>query len=73
MTERTKRILTEIAKKNGVTADEIERDIRTAIQTAMVSNDPSTQAIWKQISPDGSEPSIDVLMDYIIGRIIAGT
>lgn len=72
MTDRPQRILTEIARKNGVTAEEVACDIRTAIQTAMASNDPGVQAIWKQISPDGSEPSFDALMDYIIQRTIAG-
>lgn len=71
MTDRTKRIIQQIALKNGVTPEEVEADMRSAIRAGMSSNDPHTQAIWKQIAPNRIEPSIDTFLDYIILRIIS--
>lgn len=69
MTDRTKRIIQSIALKNGVTPKEIEADMRSAIRAGMSSDDPHTQAIWKQIAPSGIEPSIDAFLDYMINRV----
>lgn len=51
MTDRTKRIIKSIALKKGVTPEEVEADMRSAIRAGMSSDDPHVQAIWKQISP----------------------
>lgn len=70
MTDKTERIIHTIARKNGVTAEEVKADIRSAIRAGMSSNDPHAQAIWKQIAPNGIEPSIDAILDFMANRIV---
>lgn len=58
----TKKIIRQIAKSNGVTPQEVERDMKEAIRQAMASTDPQAQAFWKQIAPDGKEPDIGTFL-----------
>ena len=70
MTDRTRKIIQTIAQKNGVTPEEVETEMRSAIRAGMSSNDPQVQAVWKQIAPNGIEPSLDTFLDFMVNRII---
>ena len=70
MTDRTRKIIQTIAQNNNVAPEEVEKEIRSAIQAGMSSNDPNVQAVWKQISPNGIEPTIDAFLDYMVSRVI---
>ena len=37
--------------------------------TSSLSDDPQAQAIWKQIAPDGKEPSIETFLKFCVERI----
>ena len=52
-----------------MTAKEVENEIRSAIHEAMATNDPQAQALWKQIAPDGKEPSIDRFLEFCVDRL----
>lgn len=65
----TKKIIRQIAKKNGVTPQEVERDMKEAIRAGMASTDPTAQALWKQIAPDGKEPSIETFLKFCAGQV----
>ena len=66
----TQEIIKKIAKENGVTPKQIKKDMKEAIQIGMSSQDPVAQAFWKQIAPDGKEPSIDTFLKYCANRIV---
>ncbi len=59
------KIIRQVAKQNGVTPAEVERDIKEAIRIGMASSDPLVQARWKIISPSGAEPSVDEFLTYV--------
>lgn len=65
----TKKIIRQIAKANGVTSQQVEADMREAIRVGMSSIEPEAQAFWKQIAPDGKEPSIDVFLKACVNRV----
>lgn len=65
----TKEIMEQIAHDNHMTPEAVEAEIRNAIRTAMVSSDPHAQALWKQIAPDGKEPSIDTFLRFCVDRM----
>lgn len=65
----TKQIIRRIARDNNVTPKQVEEDIKEAIRAAMASDDPQAQAIWRQIAPDGKEPSIDTFLKFCANRI----
>lgn len=69
MTSKTKKIIKQIAIKNGVSPAEVEADMREAMQAAMASTDPHAQELWKQIAPDGKEPSIDRFLEFVSGIV----
>ena len=39
--------------------------MRIAIRAAMQSPDPTAQALWKQIAPDGKEPPVEKVIATI--------
>lgn len=58
-----------VAKKMSMTPQEVEREMHYAIGEAMKSTDPEAQRIWKQLAPDGKQPSIEKVIDYCLGRL----
>ena len=62
----TKQIFEKIAKENNTTPEEVENEMRFAIREAMKSEDPKAQKLWKKISPDGKEPSIEQFLQFVI-------
>ncbi len=65
----TRRIIKGISKKSGVPKRQVIADIKAAIRVGMASTDPETQAFWKQIAPDGKEPTIDEFLNYFANNI----
>lgn len=64
-----KEIIAQIAKRNNTTEKQVEEEIKAAIREAMASKDPKAQALWKQISPDGKEPTIDAFLDFCAAEL----
>lgn len=69
MTSKTKKIIKQIAMQNGVTPEYVEEEMRKAMRAGMASTDPHAQKLWKQIAPDGKEPSIDRFLEFVSGRV----
>lgn len=65
----TKEIIRQIAKQHGVTPEQVEADMKEAISAGMASTDPHAQELWKQIAPDGKEPSIETFLNYCAGEL----
>ena len=65
----TKEIIEKIARENHITPEAVEEEMRSAIRAAMESNDPHAQALWKQIAPDGKEPSIETFLKFCVDRM----
>lgn len=68
---KTDEILQQVAKEKNMTPKAVEEEIRKAIREAMKTSDPHAQALWKQLSPDGKEPSIAQFLDFCIAQINA--
>ena len=66
---KTKEIIEQIARENHTTPEVVEEEMRSAIRAAMASNDPHAQALWKEIAPDGKEPSIETFLRFCVNRI----
>ena len=66
---KTKEIIRQIAKQHGVTPEQVEADMKEAIRVGMASTDPHAQKLWKQIAPDGKEPSIETFLNYCVGEL----
>ena len=62
-------IIKQIAKERNLTPKEVEMEIRSGIREAMASTDPRAQALWKQLAPEGKEPSIDKFLTFCANKI----
>ncbi|HCQ6308037.1 TPA: hypothetical protein OL514_003447 [Clostridioides difficile] len=60
-----KNIIKEVAKAHGTSEQEVRNEMRIAIRAAMQSPDPTAQAFWKQIAPDGKEPPVEKVIATI--------
>ncbi|MBQ8297767.1 MAG: hypothetical protein IJX77_08300 [Ruminococcus sp.] len=60
-----------IAARNGVTADEVRREIQLAIDLAMQDSDPETRKLWESIPSKGDKPTPEELI-LGISRNISG-
>lgn len=65
----TRQIIRRITRENNTTPKQVEREMKEAIRAGMASDDPQAQAIWKQIAPDGKEPSIETFLKFCVERI----
>ena len=52
-----------------MTPKEVEEAMRSAIREAMATQDPQAQKLWKQIAPDGKEPSIGKFLEFCVDRL----
>lgn len=64
-----KKIIRQIAREQGVTPKEVEADMKEAIRAAMSSTDPVAQEVWKQLAPDGKEPTIEEFLKFCATRV----
>ena len=64
------KLLRRVARLYGVTAKEVENDMREAIRMAIVSDDSEAQALWKQLSPDGTEPTVEAFLQFCASNVL---
>lgn len=67
----TKDIIAQVARKNNMTPETVEEEMQKAIRAAMATADPHAQALWRQIAPDGKEPSIETFLTFCVKRLNA--
>lgn len=65
-----KDIFEKVAENNGVSAKEVEREIRKALKAAQKNADPQAQAFWQKLSPDGREPDPEKLIALLALQIM---
>lgn len=58
--------LRQIAKKEGISEEEVRKEIAYAVSLALKSNDPKIQNFWKNIPCEGDSPTIEEVIDHII-------
>ena len=52
-------IIREIAEENGVTPEDVRKDMQTALSEGFNNPDPQVRAIWEQIPRAGEMPTIE--------------
>lgn len=58
-----------IAKRNGVSVDEVRHEIEFAIFYARDSKDPKAQEFWKSLPHKGEFPTPEEVITYIASKI----
>ncbi len=60
-------IIKQVAKRNGVTPEQVRKDISEMIRDAMSrrNDTPEARALWDELSPDGKEPSVEKFIAFV--------
>lgn len=61
-------LIREIAKKFGVSKNEVEAEMQKAICEGMKisSRNADCERLWKQISPDGNVPTVEEFLAFAV-------
>ena len=65
-----KDIFEKVAENNGVSAKEVEREIRKALKAARKNADPQAQAFWQKTASDGSDPDLEKLIALLAIQVM---
>lgn len=63
------RAFEKIARKEGISVDEVRQEIQKAIVDAMQSDDPAVQAYWRKIKFKGKKPTPEEVVLYIAKQV----
>lgn len=67
--EQLENALKHMIENEGMDESTIREQIAFAISLALKSNDPNLQNFWTKIPCNGSCPTIDEIVDYLITEI----
>lgn len=55
----------QVARKNGVSPEEVRREIEQALSEGMRSPDPRVQAFWRQIPSRTGIPTVEEVVRFL--------
>jgi len=61
----------ETAQKNGISVTEVRREIKLAINAAMLNPDPAARAFWDKYILNGNKPTPEEFIVYVAKKINA--
>lgn len=67
----SKNVLEIVAEKEGVSVEEVRREIQLAIDDAMKNPDPKIQAQWRKIPKKGKKPTPEEVIAFVGKTAIA--
>ena len=67
--ENIEGILNTVAEQNGVTVEEVKREIQAIIDDLYESDDPAIKANWHCMTENGQKLSIEQLIIYCANRV----
>ena len=50
-------VIKEIAKRHGVSPEEVRAEMEQAIKLAFGNQDPKARKLWEKLAPDGTQPT----------------
>ena len=71
-TKDAERALQEVARQNGMTLEEVKKEIRLAMLAGLCNTDPAVQARWKDIPCAGEVPTPEELIAYVATMVSGG-
>ena len=57
--------LKKLAKIEGITTDEVRKEIALAISYALKSNDTKVQNFWQKVPCEGDAPTVDEVINFL--------
>lgn len=67
--QMAKEIFKRVARENGVSVDEMRKEIQKSINKAITSTDPTAQNIWREVPRDGDIPTPEEYFIYCVQKL----
>lgn len=58
-----------VARKYKTTPDEVETEMKKAIEAGMANPDPKIQAKWRELFPDGKTPTPEAFIAVVAKEV----
>ena len=68
--DKIKCSLASVAKQNGVSVDEVKREIQKAIELGMINSDPHIQFFWNSIPRAREHPTPEEVISFFAKEMI---
>lgn len=68
--DKIKRSLASVAKQNGVSVDEVKREIQKAIDIGMANSDRHIQAFWNSILREGERATPEEAISFFSKEMV---
>ena len=68
--DKIKRSLASVAKQNGVSVDEVKREIQKAIDIGMANPDPKIKVFWNSIPRSGERPTLEEVISFFAKEMV---
>jgi len=62
-------VFEQIAKQEGITADQVRQEIQKLIDDAIKNLNPAVQERWKRIPSKGDTPTPEEIIRYIVNQL----
>ena len=62
-------VLGVIARRNGITKEQVREEMQIAMEEGMRSPDPVAQQLWAQIPRRGEKLTLEEFMEYLLSKM----
>lgn len=63
------KVITKVARQHAMASNEIKKEMAFAIEKGFNSPDNNVQAMWKELFPDGNQPTPEQFIKVLAKKI----
>ena len=67
--KNTETALRNVAEENGVSVEEVRREIQAIIDDLYNSDDPEIKSNWHSITETGQKPTVEQMIEYLSAKV----
>ena len=67
--KNTEAALRKVAEENGVSVEEVRREIQAIIDDLYNSDDPEIKNKWHSITETGQKPTVEQMIEYLTAKV----
>ena len=67
--KNTEIALRKVAEENGVSVEEVRREIQAIIDDLYNNDDPEIKSKWRSITETGQKPNVEQMIEYLTAKV----
>lgn len=67
--KNTEIALRKVAEENGVSVEEVRREIQAIIDDLYNSDDPEIKSKWRSITETSQKPTVEQVIEYLTAKV----